>query len=194
MNDSNTYQEASDESMDSSESEEEGLVPLQRPLFLKRPAHQKGDDDGSDRDAKRRQTPMQKVEHENQSLKAREDAHRLLGTNYSSEQDIIRRALLLDDDDSRDPELERQLWMQRKETRWKARRDKLVAQQLEWEAYEFNRQHGDKQPDTAPAPVSSSTRTNTPINKNRHFRPERVKVARFGSSRNPTEDTEYSVL
>ncbi|CAR26282.1 hypothetical protein ZYGR_0H00910 [Zygosaccharomyces rouxii] len=197
MDDSKSFEEKSDESMDSSESDEEGLVPLQRPVFLKRPGRQQGDDD--DRDVKRRQTPMQVVERENQSLKAREDAQQLIGTNYSSEQDMVRRALTLDDDDSRDPELEKQLWFQRQEARSRARRDRLVAQQLEWEAYEHNRQQGSKQLNTTPAPAptpapASSSFTRTSNNDNRHFKPERVRDTTFGASKNSTQDTEYSIL
>ncbi|GAV52262.1 hypothetical protein ZYGR_0AG02530 [Zygosaccharomyces rouxii] len=197
MDDSNSLEEKSNESMSSSESEEEGLVPLQRPVFLKRPARQQADDD--DRDVKRKQIPMRVVERENQSLKAREDAQQLIGTNYSSEQNILRRALTLDDDDSRDPDLEKQLWFQRQEARSQARRDRLVAQQLEWEAYEHNRQQGGKQSAPAPASTSASTSASSSLkrttnNKNRHFRPERVKDTTFGTNKNSAPDTEYSIL
>ncbi|GCE97249.1 hypothetical protein ZYGM_004694 [Zygosaccharomyces mellis] len=198
MEDSKSLEENSDEPIVSSESEEEGLVPLQRPVFLKRPARRQADDDV--RDTKRKQTPMRVVERENQSLKKREDAQLLIGTNYSSEQDLVRRALALDDDDSRDPELEKQLWFQRQEARSQARRDRLVAQQLEWEAYEHNRQQGGKQlnsesgPLPTPASAAASSSLKTTNNGNRHFRPERVKDTTFGTNKNSTEDTEYSIL
>lgn len=188
MVDSESLEERSDESIESSESDEDEIVPLQRPVFLKRPARQQ--DVNDDRDIKRKQTSMQMIERENQSLKAREDTQQFLGTNYSSEQEILRSALSLDDNDSRDSELEKQLWFQRKEARSKARRDRLVAQQLEWEADEYNRQQGGKQPNVEAGAVSVSTSSSLKITTNnednRHFRPERVKDTTFGTTKRPT--------
>ncbi|CDH10564.1 uncharacterized protein ZBAI_02350 [Zygosaccharomyces bailii ISA1307] len=192
-NDSHVGQsEDGESSYASSSSSEQEMVPLERPLFLKRRAQSRKEDNG---EAKKRQVQLQRLQYENQTLKARQDAQNLIGANYSSEQEVLRRALMLDDNDSKDAELERQLWTQREEARRRVRRDRLVARQLELEAYEANKLKTDErlfdrqeQYEIKPQELKPRSRPN------RNFRPGKARDTKFGTSNVQAEDTEYSVL
>lgn len=192
-NDSHVDQSEDEESSyASSSSSEQELVPLKRPLFLKRRA-QSGKEDN--REAKKRQVQLQRLEYENQTLRARQKAQTLIGANYSSEQEVLRRALMLDDNDSKDSELERQLWTQREEARRKARRDRLVAHQLDLEAYEANKLKTDERQFERHEQYEVKPQELKPRSKHNHnFKPEKARDTKFGTSKVRSEDTEYSVL
>lgn len=192
-NDSHVGQSDDEESSyASSSSSEQELVPLERPLFLKRRAQSREEDN---REAKKRQVQLQRLQYENQTLKARQDAQNLIGANYSSEQEVLRRALMLDDNDSKDSELERQLWAQREEARRRARRDRLVAHQLELEAYEANKlKTGERQFDRQERYKIKPQELKPRSRHNGNFKPEKARGIKFGTSNVQAEDTEYSVL
>lgn len=179
-------------SYESSSSSEQELVPLERPVFLKRHVHPCKEDT---RETKKRQVLLQRVEYENQAIKARQDAQKLLGMNYSSDQDVLRSALMLDDNDLTNSELERQLWLQRQEARRKARRDRLVAKQLELEAYEANRLKSDAMKLDKQESCNVNQKVPKPsFDRKPRYKPEKARDTKFGTSKSQKEDTEYSIL
>ena len=136
-----------DSSANESESESDDDIQLFRPVFLKR---SKGDDATTEKQSKKLKTDfnddntemmrhaalLDRTEKENQLIQERLNSQNQLSSNYSTDQEILRRAIELNDDDSIDPENERKLWLERQDLRSQKRREILVAKQRELEEYE----------------------------------------------------------
>lgn len=192
------------DSESSSSSDGEGFVQLERPLFLRNGKRKHTtEDESQEKELKKRGTVMEKVQHENQAIKAREQLEIQMKSNYSADNDITARAMLLDDDDSIDPEHERQQWIRRQESRRQRRRDAMVARQMEVEEYEANKLKfgGIDEPvndDKSATHNALPDKGHFENNSSRKWRPSRAQVTQFaeinGSSGNSKEETEYSCI
>ncbi|CCD22851.1 U4/U6-U5 snRNP complex subunit SPP381 NDAI_0A06970 [Naumovozyma dairenensis CBS 421] len=143
---SSSSETSSSEESDSSDDE----IVLHRPVFLNRKSSRKGDEEDTKKSNGNKKLKIDDGTSKAKLLKERaEAANRLLDTqnrmklivdsNYSTDQDILRRTLLLNDDDSIDPEGEKELWIVRRNERIQRHREKLIAKQLELEEYETNK-------------------------------------------------------
>lgn len=201
-----TEESDTSESTTSSSEEEEEEVRFQRPVFLTRKnndkranPHDEISKDSQEPEFKKRNTLLKKVEDENRIIQAREEALQLISANYSTDEDLLRRAMLLNDNDTINSENEKQAWSARQELRKKLRRDKLIAKQLEVEEYEANKlksQHPAHLSDLNNKNASAShTHKLVAKDHTRQYKPERAKDTRFAElnvSTSRGEDTEYT--
>lgn len=202
-----TEESDTDESTTSSSEEENVEIRFQRPVFLKSKnngkrlsPHDEISKDLEEPESKKRNALLKKVEHDNRIMKAREEALEHISANYSTDKDLLRRAMLLDDNDTINSGDEKQAWSTRQESRKKLRRDKLIAKQLEVEEYEANKlksQHPTNLADPNDKDASARhTRKLIAKDHTRLYKPERAKDTRFGElgvSASYDEDTEYTI-
>lgn len=202
-NDISEDEENSDvDNSESSSSEDEGVVQFQRPLFLRVGKRKHAsDNDSHERESRKRGTVMEKIQHENRAVKAREELELQMKSEYRAD-DMLGRAMLLDDNDYIDPEHEKQEWLKRQELRRKRHRDAMVTRQLEIEQYEANKlKFSDAQNfkiDELATRESRAEKDDSKANPSRKWKPSRAQDTRFaalnGSPGNSKEDSEYSCI
>lgn len=202
-NDKSENEESSDvDNSESSSSEDEGVVQFQRPLFLRSGKRKHAsDDDSQERESRKRGTVMEKIQHENRAIKAREELELQMKSEYRTD-DMLGRAMLLDDNDYVDPEHEKQEWLKRQELRRKRHRDAMVARQLEVEEYEANKLKFSDAQDIKVEGVatreSRAEKDDSKANPSRKWKPSRAQDTQFaalnGSPGNSKEDSEYSCI
>ncbi|CAI4058906.1 hypothetical protein N7582_001237 [Saccharomyces uvarum] len=139
----------SDESSDcSSTSENEDILPLQRPLFLKKenksqqkaPKIDQGQNESETHaEQKKKYTVMKRIDKANQTAQKHEMMRLHFDTNYSTNEELIKQCMLLNDDDYVDPEKERHDWLKRQEERSQRHRNAQLAKQRLLEQYEANK-------------------------------------------------------
>lgn len=196
----------SDEDVDdtSSSDDEENVVIFQRPQFLGKKKRQKSDDSTQNSEAKRRDTLNERIKQENRASEARETLESQLKSSFGTNDELLRRIMVLDDNDTVDPEHERQEWLNRCATRSKLRRDALLAKQLEMEEYEANKLKMGKSSDdvdkseTAPGDRKpGANKTTYSKNFNQKWRPSKAQNPEFSQSTivsGQQEETEYSCI
>ncbi|SMN19548.1 similar to Saccharomyces cerevisiae YBR152W SPP381 mRNA splicing factor, component of U4/U6.U5 tri-snRNP [Maudiozyma saulgeensis] len=211
---SNDYNSSSEE-----ESSSEDEIVLHKPIFLKR----KGKDldlNDSEREAKllKPGNPndsepdqlLKRIDFENNQANKREEMASQITNDYTTDKDLLRRTILLDDDDTIDPEYEKQEWLKRKKNREKYQRDKLVAKQLEFETKEANKlkskEISNKDLTSQNTNFNSEkTATHKTTDKNskldnskKNYKPQVARDHNFGTSIGSKEDSkienEYSIL
>ncbi|CAI1921538.1 hypothetical protein SEUBUCD646_0D03600 [Saccharomyces eubayanus] len=139
----------SEESSDCSSTSENGdIIPLQRPLFLKKVNKNKQraptidkDQNESDTHAeqKKKFTVMKRIDKANQAAQKHEIMRLHFDTNYSTNEELIKQCMLLNDNDYVDPEKERLAWLKRQEERSQRYRNAQLAKQQLLEQYEANK-------------------------------------------------------
>ncbi|CAI4055604.1 hypothetical protein SKDZ_02G2600 [Saccharomyces kudriavzevii ZP591] len=141
--------ENTESSDDSSSSENEDMIPLRRPVFLKKKTNKQHQavtidqthDDRCEKPAgqRKKEIVMKKIEKANQVAKNDETMKLRVDTNYSTNEELIRQCMLLNDDDEFDTEKERQRWIKRQVVRKQKHRSSQLAKQRELEEHEANR-------------------------------------------------------
>ncbi|CAI4060004.1 hypothetical protein SUVZ_04G3630 [Saccharomyces uvarum] len=139
----------SDEISDcSGTSENEDIIPLQRPLFLKKEnksqqqaptTNQDQNESETHAEQKKKYTVMKRIDKANQTAQKNEIMRLHFDTNYSTNEELIKQCMLLNDDDYVDPEKERQAWLKRQEERSQRYRNAQLAKQRLLEQYEANK-------------------------------------------------------
>ncbi|CCH61661.1 hypothetical protein TBLA_0F01180 [Henningerozyma blattae CBS 6284] len=128
--------EESDSSESSSSSSDEEII-FHRPILLnKNPTNEK---------IRNETKPISAISNLNKIRKTLdlEQSERnelnILGNNYSTDQDLIKKILLLNDNDTIDAENEKKLWENRQLKRKQDYKDTLIEKQLLLEQYEANK-------------------------------------------------------
>lgn len=140
----------SEESSDNSDSSDsDDMRPLPRPLFMKKKANNlqkatKIDQPWNAQDDARvlqtkKENMIKNIDKANQVAKNYETMKLRLNTNYSTNEELIKQCLLLDDNDEVDSEKERQKWFERQNERKQKHRRIQLAKQRESEEYEAKR-------------------------------------------------------
>lgn len=128
--------DSGDSDMESeSESSSDEEVQLHKPIFLKKRKLMPSDKVKVDRDNDR----LKRIEEENKRLKTQEQVQKQLDNNYSTDKELLRKILALNDDDTVNPEYEKEQWVIRQEERRHRYREKLLAKQLELEEKELRK-------------------------------------------------------
>ncbi|CAB4253618.1 similar to Saccharomyces cerevisiae YBR152W SPP381 mRNA splicing factor, component of U4/U6.U5 tri-snRNP [Maudiozyma barnettii] len=209
---SNDYNSSDD--LDSSSDEE---IVLHKPIFLKR----KGKDiklDDSRKDSKlvkvqkldnSQDQLMNRIHFENDQANKRDELNSQITNDYTTDKDILRRTMLLNDDDTIDPEYERQEWLKREKMRENRHRDKLVKKQLEFENKEANKlksnEKGNKDLESQSTDLNitksdllSKTVKKSDLDLSKKYKPQVARDQNFGTSNGLNEDSktenEYSIL
>ncbi|CCF59172.1 hypothetical protein KAFR_0G01380 [Kazachstania africana CBS 2517] len=196
--------EEEEEYSDSSESSDsDSEIILHRPVFLKKK-------EASSNVVKKPKTTsgdklMERVDYENEAIAKKELLQSMVDSNYTTDKELLRKIMLLDDSDLVDPQLESKLWESRQEERLKTHREKLVAKQLELEEYEakklLNKDKSiDKKSNENKAfelKTSSKPKTEYRDTSDKRYRPGRVKDIEFSSKtigNLQNEENEYSIF
>ncbi|QLG74987.1 hypothetical protein HG535_0H03140 [Zygotorulaspora mrakii] len=201
--DSGTESSDSTSSTSSDSSHEDQIIALHKPVFIKksriakRPNEDEVQQSLEEREMKKRASRMQKVKHENDILTLQEESKRQMNMNYSTDKDLLIRAMLLDDSDVIDPTREEMKWLERQEARRKRRRDRLLAKQLELEEYEANKLKFSKMGDAGVSERAPKPTIKAVSQSANQYKPNRVQditFAKLNDREGGNEDTEYSVL
>ncbi|QLQ80273.1 hypothetical protein HG537_0D02740 [Torulaspora globosa] len=191
--------ESSDEM--SSSDDDENVVAIQRPQFLNKAKRQQIGVSVEERPAKKRDTLNERIRQDNLASEAREKLESQLNASLGTNDELLRRILALDDNDTVDPEYERQEWLGRCDIRKKLRRDALLAKQLELEQYEANKLNAGQPTETVKTALQKSepeSRRDTRFkNPNQRWKPSRAQDTRFSNSMvmpEDSEETEYSYI
>lgn len=210
MSDSSSDSGDYDSSSDSSSSDDE--VVLHKPVFLKR--NRKEVQEPAAKKAKpgeqsSHEQLLKRVEFEANAVAKKESTSALIDRDYTTDKELLRRTMALDDNDTVDPEFERKQWQEREKKRQERHREKLVRLQRDLEDREARKllepqTTRDLAPETSDSPNAT---TATPQRKhpqhNKHnsddSRPQRVQDEKFGahiaaSNPSPDPETEYSVI
>ncbi|EDO19282.1 hypothetical protein Kpol_1036p24 [Vanderwaltozyma polyspora DSM 70294] len=199
----NGCSDLSSDSEDSSSEESDEEPVFQRPIFIKRNQLAEVTDSNNQGNVLRR------IEHENKVVEQNEEAKKQIATNYTTDKEILMKAMSLNDNDLIDPEGERLRWLERQKIRKEKYRKKLIDKQLELEEYEANKllnRDIDKLEENTTTttgekdiPIKKSNRINNNKGDN-EFKPKRVVNVTFKSlddnetSAVANEDSEYSIL
>lgn len=211
----------SDEDSTSSSSEEEELV-LQKPVYLKR-ATSTSPEAGSNKrqkavdtsvDESRHTDLLKRIELANEGAQKREELLSEMLGDYTTDKDLLRRTMLLDDDDTKDPDFERKEWERRNAERLKRQRGILVSKQLKLEEQQARRlKYSDSKDlvdlnlseekgakDTKKRGLSTiNDRERGRVHPEKVFQPQKVQSVQFGDlstahGSNDDQGNEYSVL
>ena len=211
----------SDEDSTSSSSEEEELV-LQKPVYLKRTTSTSPEAGSNKRqkavdtsvDESRHIDLLKRIELANEGAQKREELLSEMLGDYTTDKDLLRRTMLLDDDDTKDPDFERKEWERRNAERLKRQRDILVSKQLELEEQQARRlKYSDSKDlvevdlgeekgakDTKKIGLSTiKDRERGRVHPEKVFQPQKVQSVQFGDlstahGSNDDQGNEYSVL
>lgn len=138
---SNDYESSSESESSSSDDE----VVLHKPVFLKRNREKQVNfrsDEETHNETKKKKTEepkdndsrlMERIQFENKLADKRAEMKSQITNDYTTDKDLLRRTMELNDDDTIDVEYEKQQLQKRIESRQKRYRDELVARQLEFE-------------------------------------------------------------
>ena len=212
--------DSNDEDSTSSSSEEEELV-LQKPVYLKRTTSTRAESDSNKRQKAvdssvedlRHTDLLKRIDLANEGAQKREELMSEMLGDYTTDKDLLRRTMLLDDDDTKDPDFERKEWERRNAERLKRQRDILVARQLELEEQQARQlkysnskdlevgvNEEEEEKDTKKKMLSAiNAREHGRIHHEKAFQPQRVQDVQFGdlsTAHEPNDDqrNEYSVL
>lgn len=205
-NESESDEESSDDSDTSSSDDNGTLVSIQRPQFLSKSKRQKVVDSVGDREVKRRYNLSERIKQDNQASEAREKSEEQLKANFGTDDELIRRIMLLDDNDSVNPEKERQEWLDRCATRKKLRREALIAKQIELEQYEAKKlsrgrpissedRSGIEKDEIKPKSAkNASVFSNGPNHRWKPSKAQNPKLSQSKQMPEGSEETEYSYI
>ena len=140
----------SEESNDGSDSsDDDDMKPLPRPLFMKKKANNWQQATTIDQSPSiqseahvvqtKKENVMKNIDKANQVAKNYETMKLRIDTNYSTNEELLKQCMLLNDDDEVDSEKERQKWLERQNERKQKHRREEVAKQRESEEYEAKR-------------------------------------------------------
>ncbi|CCE65643.1 hypothetical protein TPHA_0M00680 [Tetrapisispora phaffii CBS 4417] len=141
-NGSENYSSSSSSSESDTSSESDSELRLFRPTFIKKRSITTDDSKLRNKEVKSDSTYaklIKRVEHNVLVSKKNEDSVKLMNSNYSTDKDLLRKIVELDDDDSKNADLEREMWMKRQETRKQKSRELLVQKQKELEENELQK-------------------------------------------------------
>lgn len=193
--------ESFESSDSSSSSEDEVVVQFQKPLFLRSGKRKHSDDrESQERQIKKQEAVAQKIQLENQAIQAREELQLQTKNNYTTNNDIVQQAIMLDDNDSIDPEHEKEQWLKRQELRQQRRRDAMIAKQMEIEEYEANKLKSllaeDLGKNEIPTHQTKFEKLGPKPSSARKWKPSRAQDTHLADSSatatNSKEETEYS--
>lgn len=138
---SNDYESSSESESSSSDDE----VVLHKPVFLKRNREKQVNfksDENTTVEKKKKKTEepegsdsrlMERIHFENKLANRRAEMKSQITNDYTTDKDLLRRTMELNDDDTIDIEYEEQQLQKRIELRQKRYRDELVANQIAFE-------------------------------------------------------------
>ncbi|KAG0670080.1 hypothetical protein C6P45_002875 [Maudiozyma exigua] len=141
---SNDYESSSESESSSSDD----VVTLHKPVFLKRYREKQVNFESDENvmvQPKKKKTEesnnddsqlMKRIDLENKVATKREEMKSQITNDYTTDKDLLRRTMELNDDDTIDEEYEKKQWQVRNELRQKRHRDELVAKQLAFESME----------------------------------------------------------
>lgn len=148
-NESDGSPESEESSDNSDSSDSDDMRPLPRPLFMKKKANNlqkstKIDQPWNTQDDARvlqtkKENMIKNIDKANEVAKNYETMKLRLNTNYSTNEELIKQCMLLDDNDEVDSEKERQKWFERQNERKQKHRRIQLAKQRESEEYEAKR-------------------------------------------------------
>ena len=211
---------SNDEDSTRSSSEEEELV-LQKPVYLKRTTSTRTEPDSNKRQKAvdssvedlRHTDLLKRIDLANEGAQRREELMSEMLGDYTTDKDLLRRTMLLDDDDNKDPDFERKEWERRNAERLKRQRDILVARQLELEEQQARKlkysnskdlevgvSEEKEEKDTKKKMLSAiNAREHGRIHPEKAFQPQKVQDVQFGDlstthGSNDDQRNEYSVL
>ncbi|EJS44761.1 spp381p [Saccharomyces arboricola H-6] len=143
--------ESEDDSDSSSTSENEGMINLHRPVFLNKNKRnsqqhavtasqaQNGVQSETHAEQRKKDAVMKSIDRANLVAKNNEIMKLRFDTNYSTNEELLKQCMLLDDDDDIDLEKEKHEWSKRQDERRQKYRSTQLAKQRELEEYEANR-------------------------------------------------------
>ncbi|CAI4924283.1 ANL_collapsed_G0003370.mRNA.1.CDS.1 [Saccharomyces cerevisiae] len=213
----------SEESSDNSDSSDsDDMRPLPRPLFMKKKANNlqkatKIDQPWNTQDDARvlqtkKENMIKNIDKANQVAKNYETMKLRLNTNYSTNEELIKQCMLLDDNDEVDSEKERQKWFERQNERKQKHRRIQLAKQRESEEYEAKRFEAmrkgkdgntkydvilDKEKEKLDHKKQRSAEKVEKSHNNNRYKITRTKNVEFGDlgkNSRDYEETEYSVI
>lgn len=203
-----SYSESDSNSSSSSEEE----ITLHRPVFLKR---LKKESSGTVKTYASSKKPkietednnhsqlMERVNNANEVAKRREDVLTHIYEDYTTDKELLKTTMQLNDDDTIDPDSEKQEWLKRQEKRAKIHREALVAKQLEFEESQENKMKSSiitedsESNKTGRNSTSSYQVTQKKYDPKPNYKPQRAKEHQFSSKIYSTEhktENEYSHL
>lgn len=150
---SNDYESSSESESSSSDDE----VILHKPVFLKRNREKQVNfepDENAIVQPKKKKAEesnngdsqlMKRIDLENKLANKREEMKSHINEDYTTDKDLLRRTMELNDDDTINEEYEKKQWQLRNELRQKRHRDELVAKQLAFESKEEIKLHSKDQ-------------------------------------------------
>ncbi|CAI4037388.1 hypothetical protein SMKI_02G2630 [Saccharomyces mikatae IFO 1815] len=218
--DSSSESEESSDSGNSSDNED--VIPLHRPLFLKKktdnPQKATTIDQAQSIQSEahyseiKEENVMKNIDKANEVAKNYEAMKLQLDTNYSTNEELVKQCMLLNDDDEVDPEKEQCEWLKRHDERKMKHRSSQLAKQRESEKYEASRfaaVQKDKDRHTKYEVVPDREQKELcnkgqrfaekvkNLHKNDRYKITRVKNVSFGNPENKgrdNEESEYSIL
>lgn len=212
LNIQNNGEDEDEDSDSESDSDEEEELKFHRPVLVKKNTDQEKESQLQTIEEKKYANVLKRVEHENSVFKWRKETSLQIETNYSTDKDVLRRVMNLDDNDIVNPEYEKQEWLNRQNVRKQRYRDILIAKQLEMEEYQANKLLGENNDLEKESEVLNSIENkqqlpNNPrrpkskyINKKNRYKPNRSETVNFGSldvannNSKEEQETEYSII
>lgn len=201
-----------EEDSDSSEEEEEEEITYHKPVFLKKSAVQQRTTSVSTPKKTDEERSEQRIQHSLNVSRNISITKTSIEESYTStDKDLLKRTLLLDDNDTIDPDLEYSKWETRQEARLKRERQILLQRQLESEEKQERalkrslpieeHNNNDLSTGTVTTPLKKGHKPPSKL-KTTNYKPQRLNTTTFTSNlpsattieRDNNDNNEYSAL